>query len=49
MDTMSTVERMEGMLGRLKVQNEEQIKCIKELIEKYVDLERVLKDVEVDA
>jgi len=49
MDTMSTVERMERMLGRLKVQSEEQMKRVKELVEKYVDLDALLKDVEVDA
>ncbi|MBC7110411.1 MAG: phosphotransacetylase family protein [Archaeoglobi archaeon] len=49
MDTMSTVERMERMLGRLKVQSEEQMKRVKELVEKYVDLDALLQDVEVDA
>lgn len=49
MDTMSAVERMERMLGRLKVQSEEQMRCIKDLVEKYVDLEAILRDVEIDA
>ncbi len=41
-DTYTTVEKIESLLGRAKVRDPERLPLVKNLVEKYIDIERLL-------
>ncbi len=44
-DTLSTIEKVEGILGKLRVREEKKIKRAKELLKEYVDVNKIFKSI----
>ncbi len=42
-DTLTTVERIESIFGRARIRGERKIRRMKELVERYVDLDRLME------